>query len=523
MNDILRIKRSLISVSDKTNVVTFARYLANENIEIISTGNTFKELKKNNINVLSIKEATAFPEILGGRVKTLHPNIFGGILANTADQSHIRQLKNHSISEIQLVVVNLYPFEKTIKVSNNINKCIENIDIGGPSLIRAAAKNFLSTTIVTDIDDYKKVINDIKKFSGVSIKLRKSLAAKAYKKTMLYDTAIFNWFSDKIEKSKEEYLFLEGKKVSDLRYGENPHQSASIFSFNSRKEDNFFKQLNGKELSFNNLNDLRAGLSLLAEFKNPTTVIIKHAIPCGVAETTDIYSSWKKAYRADELSAFGGVVVINGRIEKKIALKLSSIFLEVIAAKSFSKEALQIFSKKKNLRVIKIIGLNKFKKHKPQSIITMPDIFLVQNSDTSVITKKNIRIVSKRKPTKRELDDMIFANKVVKHVRSNAIVLAKNKVTLGIGSGNTSRVDSVNFAIQKSQRANFNHKKNFLSGSVMASDAFFPFPDSILLANKVGVKSIIQPGGSLKDDLVIREVNKKKISMVFSFKRSFSH
>ena len=522
MSNVLRIKRSLISVSDKGKIISFAKDLAKEHIDIISTGNTFKELKKNKISVSKIEEVTSFPEILSGRVKTLHPKVFGGILANNLDQSHARQLKQHSILEIQLVVVNLYPFKETIKISNNINKCIENIDIGGPSLIRAAAKNFLSTAIVTDKEDYKKVINEIKKLGGVSIELRKFLATKAFKKTMHYDNAIFNWFSNKITKNKEEYFFLEGEKIDDLRYGENPHQAASIFNFNNNK-DRFFKQLNGKALSFNNLNDLKAGLSLLAEFKNPTAVIIKHAIPCGVAETKNIYNSWMKAYQVDELSAFGGVVALNGNIDKKLAVKLSSIFLEVIAAVSFSKEALEILNKKKNLRIIKVLGLKKFKKEKPQSIITMPDIFLVQECDTSKITKKNIKVVSKKKPTNRELDDLIFANKVVKHVRSNAIVLAKNKVTLGIGSGNTSRVDSVNFAIQKSKRANLTNKKNFLLGSVMASDAFFPFPDSIMLAYKAGVKSIIQPGGSLKDALVIREVDKKQLSMVFSFKRSFSH
>ena len=402
MSNVLRIKRSLISVSDKGKIVTFVKDLAKEDIEIISTGNTFKELKKNKINVKKIEEVTFFPEILSGRVKTLHPKVFGGILANKLDQSHARQLKQHSILEIQLVVVNLYPFKETIKISNNINKCIENIDIGGPSLIRAAAKNFLSRAIITDKDDYKKIINEIKKLGGISIELRKFLAIKAFKKTMQYDNAIFNWFSNKITKNQEEYLLLEGEKIDDLRYGENPHQAASIFSFNNNKE-RFFKQLNGKALSFNNLNDLRAGLSLLAEFKNPTAVIIKHAIPCGVAETNNIYNSWVKACQADELSAFGGVVTLNVKVDKKLAIKLISIFLEVIAAKAFSKEALEVLNKKKNLRVIKILGLKKFKKEKPQSIITMPDIFLVQNRDTSNITKKNIKVVSKKNQQEESL------------------------------------------------------------------------------------------------------------------------
>ena len=523
MSKILRIRKSLISVSDKKNIVFFSKELVKQNIDIISTGNTFKELIKHKIYAKNIESITAFPEILSGRVKTLHPKVFGGILANNEDKSHLQQLKKHSISEIQLVVVNLYPFERTIRLTKDIKNCIENIDIGGPSLIRAAAKNYLSTAVVTDINDYRKVIDDIKKFGGISIELRKSLALKAFKKTMLYDREIFKWFGANLENSKDEYLFLDGKKIHDLRYGENPHQDASVYSYDINYKDRFFKQLNGKELSYNNLNDLRAALSLLAEFKNPTAVIIKHAIPCGVAESNNIYNAWIKALQADELSAFGGVVALNGNVDKKLALKLSSIFLEVVAAKSFTKEAIDIMSKKKNLRIIKIASLSKFEKNRPQNIITMPDIFLVQNSDKSSINKKNIKIVSKRKPTNREIDDLIFANKVVKHVRSNAIVLAKNKVTLGIGSGNTSRVDSVNFAIQKSSRANIKNKKIFLSGAVMASDAFFPFTDSIVLAYKAGIRSIIQPGGSVKDEIVIKEVNNKNISMVFTFKRSFSH
>ncbi|MAK09296.1 MAG: bifunctional phosphoribosylaminoimidazolecarboxamide formyltransferase/inosine monophosphate cyclohydrolase [Rhodobacteraceae bacterium] len=523
MSKTLIIRKSLISVSDKKNIVSFAKELVKYNVEIISTGNTFKHLKKNKVYTKNIESVTSFPEILNGRVKTLHPKVFGGILANNEDKSHLKQLNKHAISEIQLVVVNLYPFQNTIRVTKDINKCIENIDIGGPSLIRAAAKNFFSTAVITDLDDYKKVIKDIKKFGGISLELRRLLALKAFKKTMLYDREIFKWFAGNIENSKDEYLFIDGKKIHDLRYGENPHQDASIYSFDINDQDRFFKQIHGKELSFNNLNDLRAALSLLAEFKNPSAVIIKHAIPSGVAESNNIYNACIKALQADELSAFGGVVSLNGSVDKKLALKLSAIFLEVIAAKSFTKEAIEILSQKKNLRIIKILNLKKFEKSRPQNIITMPDVFLVQNSDIASINKKNIKIVSKRKPTKLEIDDLIFANKIVKHVRSNAIVLAKNRVTLGIGSGNTSRIDSVNFAIQKSSRANIKNKKNFLSGAVMASDAFFPFPDSIILAYKAGIKSVIQPGGSIKDDIVIKEVNKKNISMVFTFKRSFSH
>jgi phosphoribosylaminoimidazolecarboxamide formyltransferase/IMP cyclohydrolase len=523
MNNILKIKRCIISVSDKKDIVSFAKELKGLKIEIISTGNTFKKLKKYKIEAKAIEEVTSFPEILSGRVKTLHPKIFGGILANTDDQSHLEEIKKFKISEIQLVIINLYPFEQTIKSTKSINKCIENIDIGGPSLIRAAAKNYLSTVIVIDPEDYKIIIRDIKKYGGVSIKLRKFLAMKAFKKTMLYDMAIFKWYESNIENRKGEHFLLSGKKIDDLRYGENPHQAASIYSLGMENKSKFFKQLHGKKLSFNNLNDLKTGLSLLAEFNNPTSVIIKHAIPCGVAESTTINNAWEKSLKADEVSAFGGIVCLNRNVDKVLALKFNNIFLEVIAAKSFTKEALDVLKNKKNLRLIKLSQLNKFKSARPTSIITMPDLFLVQECDQFKINKKNLSVVSSKKPKKSEVDDLIFANKVVKHVRSNAIVLVKNKVTLGIGSGNTSRVDSVNFAIKKSYRANKKNKKNFLLGAVMASDAFFPFSDSIVIAYDAGIRSIIQPGGSIKDKVVLEEVNKKKMSMIFTNIRSFSH
>tara|TARA_E500000178_G_C17027515_1_gene758793 strand:- start:1701 stop:3272 length:1572 start_codon:yes stop_codon:yes gene_type:complete len=523
MNKILKINRSLISVSDKRNIVSFAKQLKYFNIDIISTGNTYKELKKNKISVRKVNDITHFPEILDGRVKTLHPNIFGGILANSEDKNHLKQIKKLDIKQIELLVVNLYPFEKTIKTSSSIKRCIENIDIGGPSLIRAAAKNFSSTTIVSDIIDYKKIINDIKNFGGITIELRKSLAMKAFKMTMLYDTAIFEWFQRNVENKKEKKFLLSGNKIDDLRYGENPHQNASIYCTIKNNKEKFYNQLQGKELSFNNLNDLKTGLALLSEFSKPTSVIIKHAIPCGVAEDKNINNAWHKSLYADELSAFGGVVALNRNVDKKLAIDMSKIFLEVIAAKSFSKEALEIFKRKKNLRLLKVLNLDNFKKNRPKAIITLPGLFLVQDSDDARIRKKDLKVVSLKKPKKVELEDLIFANKIVKHVRSNAIVIAKNKVTLGIGSGNTSRIDSVDFAILKSTRANKKNRKNFLLGSVMASDAFFPFSDSIINAYKAGVRSVIQPGGSLKDKVVIKEVDKKKISMVFTNRRSFSH
>ena len=523
MKNLLTLKRCLISVSDKREITDFAKLLAGKGIEIISTGNTYKILSGNNIEAESIEKVTNFKEILNGRVKTLHPNIFGGILADSNNKNHIKQINSLKIQEIQLVIVNLYPFVETIKTTNSIKKCIENIDIGGPSLIRAAAKNYLSTAVVVDINDYKLVMNEIKKNNGISLEVRKMLSLKAFKQTMSYDLEIFKWFESNLIKKNEKHFFLLGKKISDLRYGENPHQSASAYSYNLKNKKSFYKQLSGKDLSFNNLNDIKATLSLLSEFSGPASVIIKHAIPCGVAEGSNTLLAWKKSLLADKVSAFGGVVGFNRTVDKKLATELNKIFLEVVAAKSFTSDALKILQKKPNLRIIEIKKLKDFKANKPKSIVTMPDIFLVQESDMHTVKKRDLKIVSKLNPTKKQIEDLLFANKVVKHVRSNAIVLAKNRVTLGIGSGNTSRVDSVNFALQKANRANVENNTSFLKGAVMASDAFFPFADSILMASKAGIKSIIQPGGSIKDEAVIKEVNKKKISMVFTNKRSFNH
>ena len=523
MKELLKIKRSLISISDKTNIIELARFLNKSKIEIISTGNTFKILNKSNINAEKIEKITNFPEILDGRVKTLHPNVYGGILANLKNKKHLNQIRKHNIKKIQLIIVNLYPFAEVSKASNTLQKCIENIDIGGPSLIRAAAKNYLSTAIVVDINDYSKIRNDIEEFKGISLELRKFLAAKAFQRILEYDYEISKWFNKNISQNNKNYFLIAGKKIQNLRYGENPHQSAGIFSDKFKSGSVFYKQLNGKELSFNNLNDLKAALNLLSEFHEPASVIIKHAIPCGVSEANNLLNAWKKSFLADRLSAFGGVVALNRIVDDKLANELSKIFLEVIVAKGFTKEALKILQIKSNLRIIKIKSISKFKKNKPKQIIAMSDIFLIQDSDNHILNKKDLKVVSKKKPSIRELDDLIFAHKVVKHVRSNAIVIAKNKTTLGIGSGNTSRIDSVNFALQKSKRFLKENKNRKINGAVMSSDAFFPFTDSILLASKAGIKSIIQPGGSVKDKVIIEEVDRKQISMVFTNKRCFSH
>ena len=521
MKKILKVNKCLISVSDKTQIVNFAENLVKENVTIISTGNTFNKLLEKGINVKRVESVTKFPEILQGRVKTLHPKIFGGILADTDKPSHKKDMNHHNLDKFELVIVNLYPFESTIKQTKNINTCIENIDIGGPSLIRAAAKNFSSTAIVVDVNDYNKIINEIKKYGGISLSLRRILAVKAFKKTMKYDSIITNWMQDNLYNSESDDLTFFGKKIKTLRYGENPHQRASIYGVTNNK-DLFYEKLNGKELSYNNLNDLSLGIRLSAEFIAPSCVIIKHAIPSSVAEAENVYSAWKKAFNADSLSAFGGVVIFNKTVDEKLAKNLTKVFLELIVAPNFTKKALETFSKKQNLRIIKIKNIKKIIKNHNQELSLLPNCALVQDVDKQTITAKNIKIVTKKKPSKREVEDLLFAFRVVKYVRSNAIVIAKNKTTIGIGSGNTSRVDSVQFAIIKARRGLKGNKKA-ISGAVLASDAFFPFSDSIKLASNASISSIIQPGGSINDNKVIKTTNKEKISMVFTGKRCFSH
>ncbi len=521
MKDILKINKCLISVSDKSDIIKFAKHIVAKKIEIVSTGNTYNKIKEKGIKVKKVESITKFPEILDGRVKTLHPKIFGGILGDTQKSNHRRDMKNHALDKFELVVVNLYPFEKVTEQTNNVEKCIENIDVGGPSMIRGAAKNYNSTAIVIDKEDYKKIIEQIKKYGGITLDLRKKLAHKAFERTMQYDAKISAWMSKNLLKQEETDFLISASNPNKLRYGENPHQKASFYS-TIKNKDLFFEKLNGKELSYNNLNDLKLGLKLVAEFNSPTCVIIKHAIPSSVSESKDINSAWEKAYKADSLSAFGGVIIFNKKLDEKLARKISKIFLEVIVAPSYTKAALKILSKKLNLRIVKIKNINFLISAFKKDISFLPGGMLVQDVDKFKVTKNKFKVVTQKHPTKKEIEDLVFAYKVVKHVRSNAIVIAKNKTTIGIGSGNTSRVDSVQFAIIKAKRA-FAGKKNIIEGSVMASDAFFPFPDSIKIASNANIKSIIQPGGSISDHTVIEETNKENISMVFTGKRCFSH
>ncbi len=521
MKEILKIKKCLISVSDKSNIIEFAKSIIDNKIDIVSTGNTYKKLKEQGIKAKTVESVTKFPEILEGRVKTLHPKIFGGILGDIRKNKHIKEMQKHGLDKYELVVVNLYPFEEVIEKTQDIFKCIENIDVGGPSMIRGAAKNYNSTAIVVDKLDYNEVIKELIKYGGLTLELRKKLACKAFEKTMLYDFKIASWMRKKLLSKKDNRLIISGSNYNKLRYGENPHQKAGFYS-TAESNKTFFEKINGKELSYNNLNDIGLGLKLVSEFVSPTCVIIKHAIPSSVSESKDINSAWVKAFSADSLSAFGGVIIFNREVNKKLAEKLSSIFLEAIVAPSFSEESLDILSKKSNLRLVKIKNIKSLVSKFNLDISLLPGGMLVQDVDKFSIKKNQMKVVTKKKPTKKEIDDLVFAFKVVKYVRSNAIVIAKNKTTIGIGSGNTSRVDSVQFAIIKAKRS-MPGKKEIIKGSVMASDAFFPFSDSIKLASKAKIKAIIQPGGSISDNDVITETNKEKISMVFTGKRCFSH
>ncbi|MBJ56770.1 MAG: bifunctional phosphoribosylaminoimidazolecarboxamide formyltransferase/inosine monophosphate cyclohydrolase [Rickettsiales bacterium] len=525
MNNIIKVKNCLISVSNKKNINSFAKKLRSLGVNIISTGNTFKILRKNKIKATKVEDFTRYPEILDGRVKTLHPTIFGGILADPIKKSHLNQMKKNGIRKIELVVVNLYPFEDSIRKKSSIDEAIENIDIGGPSMIRAAAKNFKSTAVVIDAQDYKKICLEIERFGGISIELRKYLALKVFERTLYYDHSIFNWFNENVSNRSNKKYILMGDLSLNLRYGENPHQKAEMYKKSDVKYDAFYEKLGGKDLSYNNLNDLKTALNLIVEFKKPTSVIIKHSIPCGVSEADSINKAWQKSFLADSLSAFGGVVLFNRKVDENLAKKISSIFLEVVASISFSDNALRILSKKSNLRIIKIKNLKSFLSPSTRHISVFPNSFMVQDFDKININKKMLDIVTQKSPTNKQIEELIFAYKVVKHVKSNAIVISKNKTTVGIGSGNTSRIDSVRFAIQKSSRThNDETKREYnLNNCVMASDAFFPFTDSIKIAKRVGIKSIIQPGGSINDQKVIDAVNEANISMVFTRNRCFSH
>ena len=511
-------KRALISVSDKTGIVEFAKELVNLGYQIVSSSGTAKHLKENGIEVLEVSQITGFPEILDGRVKTLHPKIHGGILAIRDNPQHLKQLNENDITPIDIVAINLYPFEETVKKGADLDEIIENIDIGGPAMVRAAAKNYKFVTIITDPNDYETVIKELKENGDVSIDTRKILSLKAFRHTALYDSIIATVLNEKfgINEDFPKELTIPMRKKTNLRYGENPHQKASLY-VNPIEEGLSVADseiLQGKEMSYNNYLDVEASLLLVKEFENPACVIVKHNNPCGVAERDNLYEAYQLALQTDPKSAFGGIVAFNRQLDGKTAKALTELFLEVVVAPSFSEEALDILKTKKNLRVVKIKNFDKEIVGKDLKRLTGG--YLVQDRDKGLY--ETLEVVTERKPTEKELEDLIFALKVVKHVKSNAVVIAKDRRSVGIGVGQTSRVDSLETAVKKAQEFSLP-----LEGSVLASEAFFPFRDSIDFAAKYGIKAVIQPGGSIRDGEVIQACNEHGIAMIFTKMRHFKH
>jgi len=492
----MRIKRALISVSDKTGVADFAEKLQKRGVEIVSTGGTAKILRKNRINVVDVSKITGFPEMLNGRVKTLHPNIEGGILALREKKKHMNELKKQNIKPIDMVVVNLYPFESL--------PSLENIDIGGVTLVRAGAKNYKNVAVIVNPERYDGIIKELKENNcKLSEKTREKLASDAFAYTARYDSIISNYFQRKTKDDFPETINLTYKKYMDLRYGENPHQRGALYG-----EPNI-KQLHGKKLSYNNILDVDTAINILKDFEKPTAVIVKHTNPSGVASAESLLKAYRLAYQTDTISPFGGIVGLNRTVDEKTADELSKIFLECIVAPKFSKKALIILTKKKNLRLTE----SKTDKRENRNVRSVTNGVLVQNMPD--FNLRNLKVVTKRKPTKNELKSMIYAFKVVKHCKSNALAFVKNEHTVGIGLGQTSRVDCTWIAAKKAGKK--------LKGSVMASDAFFPFRDSVDVAAKYGVKAIIQPGGSIRDKEVIDACNEYNIAMVFTGVRVFRH
>ena len=514
------IKKALVSVSDKSQLKVLADFLYRNKIEVLSTGGTAKELKMLNpkIKLTEISNYTGSKEILDGRVKTLHPKIHAGILADRNNKEHMIELKMNSADPIDLVVVNLYPFEKiSSNTKNNEQICIENIDIGGPTMVRAAAKNFKNVTIITSKNDYMYLIREIEKNEGATtLKFRELMSSKAFGLTAYYDAMIANWFNKKLDIQFPERKTIFGKKLQQLRYGENPHQKSSIYVSDYNDQTLGFDQLHGKELSYNNYNDMFASLEILRSLKKFGTVVIKHANPCGVSENKNPLTSFVNAFATDPTSAFGGVIACNFKVTKKIATEINKNFLEVILAKGFDKESLTLLKKKKNLRIIDITA---FKLKNLTSIKNFDGSFLIQSKDKLIFDKKKLKFVTKLKPNKKELAEIEFAFNICKYVKSNAIILCNNFSTIGIGAGQPSRLDSCKIATQKAKRFQSSKIKN----SVAASDAFFPFADGLTTLIKAGVKTIVQPGGSIRDQEVINAADKAKIKMVFTGIRHFNH
>jgi phosphoribosylaminoimidazolecarboxamide formyltransferase/IMP cyclohydrolase len=524
-----RASRALISVSDKSGIVEFARALAGYGIELVSTGGTRKALSDAGLAVLDVSDLTGFPEMMDGRVKTLHPAVHGGLLAVRGNPAHVEAMRAHHIGPIDLLVVNLYPFEETAARGAGFDDCIENIDIGGPAMIRAAAKNHADVAVVVEPSDYAAVLEEFALHGGMTtLKLRRRLAAKAFARTAAYDAAIANWFANELGELAPDYRAFGGRLIEELRYGENPHQSAAFY----RTPDQRYgvataQQAQGKQLSYNNINDTDAAYECVAEFdpgRTAACAIIKHANPCGVAEGDDLLDAYRKALACDPVSAFGGIVALNRTLDAAAARAITEIFTEVIIAPDATAEAVAIVGAKKNLRLLVAGGLPD-PRAAGLTAKTVAGGLLVQSRDNAVVDDMELRPVTKRAPSNAELRDLRFAFRVAKHVKSNTIVYAKDSATVGIGAGQMSRVDSARIAARKAEDAakEAGLKEPATKGSVVASDAFFPFADGLLVAIEAGATAVIQPGGSVRDEEVIKAADEAGIAMVFTGTRHFRH
>lgn len=510
-------KRALISVSDKSGIAEFSKELKELGYEIISTGGTQDFLNKSGIKTIGISEITKFPEIMEGRVKTLHPNVHGGLLCVRDKEEHMRELKNNKIDLIDLVVVNLYPFKETLKKGGSHEELIENIDIGGPSMLRSAAKNHKFVTVCSDPQDYERILKELKEKGKTSLELRCELAAKVFRSTAAYDALIAEYLTNKENTNFPEKITLTYEKVQDLRYGENPHQKAAFYAApRTGYSIASAKQLHGKELSYNNIQDANGAINILKEFldeEKKVVVGLKHTNPCGIGTGRTMLEAWKKAYEADPISIFGGIVAVNDILDKEVARELNKLFLEIIIAPSYTDEALEILSKKKNIRLM-TLDINKEILNK-KNIVGVNDGILIQDMDFKILEEEDLECVTEVKPTKEDIEELLFGWKVVKNVKSNAIVITKAGQTIGVGAGQMNRVGAAKIAIEQAREKSF--------GSYLASDAFFPMPDTVELAIKNGIKGIIQPGGSIKDQLSIDQCNKYGIPMLFTKVRHFKH
>lgn len=525
-SDRLPIKRALLSVSDKSGLVEFATALSARGIELLSTGGTARALREAGLAVTDVSDVTEFPEIMDGRVKTLHPKIHGGLLADRDAKGHTQAMADHDIAPIDLLVVNLYPFEKALAAGLSTDEMIENIDIGGPAMLRAAAKNHKHVAVVTDTEDYAVVLEALEQ-GGTDLATRRRLAATVYARTANYDAIIASWFAATFDQVSEPARFtLTGQRAEILRYGENPHQSAAFYHTAERRPGvATAQQVQGKALSYNNINDADAAIELVAEFQDrPSVAIIKHANPCGVAAGDTLRDAYIRALRCDPVSAFGSIVALNGVLDAPTAEEIVKIFTEIVIAPDATEDAKEIFAKKKKLRLLLTGGLPN-PEQGGQLVRPVGGGFLLQDRDTGKVDRSALKVVTEREPSTDELADLLFAFTVAKHVKSNAIVYAKDGATVGVGAGQMNRLDSTRIAVMKSADAAKAAGENapLVHGSVVASDAFFPFADGLISAAEAGATAIIQPGGSIRDEEVIKAANERGLAMVFTGIRHFRH